>query len=661
VTTWLVLAALAAGEGGSASGADAPAKPVPEMVREILADKKFEFCHDPHYQLTPEEAKMCVFVVQTDAACPAFADVCKPGPGATRVAPPKKVDLDLELPSLGGIPRALLLLVVALAIAFVVYMIVQNIRPGEKKPDLPDEEEDAAPTPEAVPQEVESDVDRLLARARAAAAAGDYARAIMDLHAALLRRLEGAGLVTVHPSRTNGDYVRAVAGAKPGLAAPVRSIVTDVERVQYGDGTASADLFAALLARVQLVTLDKLMVLVLAAAAALGAGSCNPQRPGPEYSPSGRVGVYELLRRAGRQVKERFVPVSRLKKGDTDALVLLPGANLNDADWAAVQSWVGEHGGTLVLAGVPEHSPSWLGTSKPDDRPGPALNVVGTPAYEREHGHLELPLPPSPMLAVGSEYQRLLMRGTATSHVYAAERSYQEGQIVALADDRLFTNGALPFGDNARALIILLSGTTRIDLVGELTGFAAPNPVATVTRSQLLPFLLQLIGLTLVFFLFRGVAFGKLREPPPPRRRSFVEHVEAVGQQYARARAARHVLASYGLWVIERLRERVALPAGSGFIALADAVAVRTGKSPGEVMRLLMEAREVPALAAPASAEDVVVHLAAVRSLGELLVFRSRRETDASDPGGIRPTGPSAGGKGPSQGPSKEGHKGGTS
>ena len=97
-----------------------------------------------------------------------------------------------------------------------------------------------------------------------------------------------------------------------------------------------------------------------------------------------------------------------------------------------------------------------------------------------------------------------------------------------------------------------------------------------------------------------------------------------MGEQYARARAARHVLASYGHWVIERLRERVALPAGSGLIALADAVAVRTGREAGEVMRLLMEAREIPAPAAPGTQEEVNTHLAAVRALGELLVFRSQ-------------------------------------
>jgi hypothetical protein len=543
------------------------------------------------------------------------------------VPPPKKTDV--RLPALGELSREFLLALLALAVAVVVYLVARNIRSGPPQPDLPDEAEEAAPVAQVTtPMEVETDVDRLLNRARAAAAAGDYARAIMDLHGALLRRLEGANLVAVHPSRTNGDYVRAVAGAKPELAAPVRSFVTDVERVQYGDGTATADLFQALLARVQLVTLDKLMMVVLVASLLLGAGACFTDRGDWEYSPSGRAGVRELLKRAGRQVRERLIPVAKLKKGDTDALVVLPGADLGDDDWSALETWVDE-GGTLVLAGLPEKPPGWVGAKQAGDKLGPELNVVGTSDFERAHGAVNLPLPPSPMLELDPEFRPLLMRGKATTHVYAAERAAAEGRIVALADDRLFTNGALPFGDNARALILLLSDTARVDLAGELTGFVSPNPVASVARGQLAPFLAQLTVLAMVFFLFRGVAFGRLREPPPPRRRSFIEHVEAVGEQYARARAARHVLASYGHWVIERLRERVALPAGSGLIALADAVAVRTGKEAGEVMRLLMEARELPAPAAIGTTEEVAVHLAAVRSLGELLVFRSRTQNQS--------------------------------
>jgi hypothetical protein len=621
------LLALLAAEGAPetpAASPPIPAKPVPVLVREVLADERFEYCHNPRYPLTDEEAKLCPLIVTSDQACPKLAEACKRGAGARKIETPKP--REFELPDLGQIPRFVLFGLLGVLLGAVLYFVLRNVRPWQRRPKEPDAAE-AAPVAAVVEviSPVETDVERLLASARAAAAAGDFARAIRDVHAALLRRLEGAGLVAVHPSRTNGDYVRAVARAKPALAAPVRSFVVDVERVQYGHGTATGELFQALLARFGQVSPDKLLVWALFAALSLGGMACGPDRGGWEYSPSGRAGVRQVLERAGRKVKERLVPVAKLKGEDTDAVVLLPGAELAQADWERLEAWVREEGGVLVLAGLPRGRPDWIGGQDADPKAAVRGEVVAAERFLEDHGPVTLLLPPAPALRVGSAYDPLLVRG-ANGPIYAAERAHEEGLIVALADDRLLTNGALTFADNARALVLLFSDLERIDLVGELTGYVAPNPVASVTRGRLAPFAVQLLGACVLFFLFRGVAFGRLREPPPPRRRSFVEHVEALGEQYARARAARHVLGSYGQWVVERLRERVALPAGSGLIALADAVAVRTGKSAGEVMRLLMEAREVPAPAAPGTAEEIAAHLAAVRQLGELLSFGTRAE-----------------------------------
>ena len=372
---WLLVALAAAEAPGPAKVAtDAKATPVPVMVREILADKKFRFCHDPKFPLTTEEAASVPSSVSSDLACPAFANMCKRGLGATKLEAPKKTKF--ELPDLGAFASYLLLGLLVAAIILVIYALVRNIRPWQSKPREPEEAEEApAVATVTVAQEVETDVERLMGRARAAAAAGDYARAIMELHAALLRRLEGAGLVAVHPSRTNGDYVRAVAGAKPDLATPVRSFVIDVERVQYGHGSASAELFQALMARMQTVTLEKLMVLALAGALVLGAAACRDERGGWEHSPSGRVGAMRLLERAGRKVKERLTPLSKLKGDQVDALVLLPGADLTDGDWSVLSDWVSEKGGTLVLAGVPDKRPDWVGGVDSDKR-GEPVDVV---------------------------------------------------------------------------------------------------------------------------------------------------------------------------------------------------------------------------------------------------------------------------------------------
>jgi hypothetical protein len=616
VSTILLLAALAA----SGTPAVTPTAPsVPALVNEVLADKHYEFCHDPHFPLTTDEARLCPLIVTSSSACPAFVEACKAGPNATRVPPPRH--FNLGLPDLGALPRLLLLAVLAVAIGGVLFLVLRNVRAWQRRPAEPEETGEAAAAVEVeTAQLVESDVERLLARARAAAAGGDYARAIMDLHAALLRRLEGAGILTVHPSRTNGDYVRAVASARPSLVTPVRSFVIDVERVLYGSAAATASLFQDLLGRLQQVSVDKLMALALVLALVAGATACSSDRGGWEYSPSGRAGVIALLQRAGRQVHERLAPVVKLKDDELDAMVLLPDAELSPEDWKALEGWVAG-GGHLVLAGMPARPPKWIEIREGAELPG---RIVGSDWFSKEHGALQVSLPASKTLSIEAAHRPVLLRkdGKSTG-LYAAERPHDEGRITYLADDRLFTNGALPLGDNARAVVLLLADTPRIELVGELAGWVSPNPVASVVRGRLAPFLVQLLAVAALFYLLRGVAFGRLREPPAVQRRSFIEHVEAVGEQYARARAARHVLASYGHWVIERLRERLALPAGSGLIALADAVALRTGRSAGEVMRLFMEARESGGTG-PDSAEEAAAHLQAVRALGQLLSWGSK-------------------------------------
>src|SRR5262249_34846439 len=136
--------------------------------------------------------------------------------------------------------------------------------------------------------EVETDVERLLARARAAAARGDYGRAVDDAYAALLRRLDGDGLIRIHISRTNADY-GGDRKVQPERAGPVRAVVRDVERVQFGAPPASAEVFDSVLGRVVPIAQRSLaaVLLVLAIGASLSCSSLRRVRRGPaDDSPS---------------------------------------------------------------------------------------------------------------------------------------------------------------------------------------------------------------------------------------------------------------------------------------------------------------------------------------------------------------------------------------
>ena len=165
--------------------------------------------------------------------------------------------------------------------------------------------------------------------------------------------------------------------------------------------------------------------------------------------------------------------------------------------------------------------------------------------------------------------------------------------MVAVADDLLFRNASLLVADNATVLDVLLrDGGLVNELAGDLTGLVASNPIESVQRGRLGPALLQLGAFLLLFFVCKGARFGRATETQQIRRRELAEHVRALGLHYARARADRFALGTLGAYAVERLRERIGLHVDRSLSGLAEAVATRTGRPVGAVMRLLVEARD---------------------------------------------------------------------
>jgi hypothetical protein len=188
---------------------------------------------------------------------------------------------------------------------------------------------------------------------------------------------------------------------------------------------------------------------------------------------------------------------------------------------------------------------------------------------------------------------------------------------LVLADDYLFRNASLLVADNAALLDDLLrDGGASIELAGDLAGLVSTNPVQSVQRGRLGPAMLQLAAFLLVFFVAKGARFGRPVENQRIERRDFTEHVRALGLHYARARAERHALALVGAYAVDRLRERVGLRVDRSLSGLAEAVAARTKRPVGEVMRLLLEARDAgKGVPADKGARD----LDTVAELGKLL------------------------------------------
>ncbi|HVZ75028.1 MAG TPA: DUF4350 domain-containing protein [Polyangia bacterium] len=662
-----------------------PARDAGPLVSEVYA-RGPSFCKDAEFPLAPEEVAWCDLVPQSakapDPRCPRLVEACAHGARAQLAGRQRVTMKQLELPFLGGIGTfvgyALIALIVVGAVVLVMRLLGQ-LRAAEVG-RAADERDDDGPKPDFAAREaarrVETDVERLLARARAAAAAGDFSRGVADAYAALLRKLEGTGVVRVEPNRTNGDHLRDVARRLPAAEPDMRPIVRAVERAQFGGVAPDEAGFRFVLDGVVRLLAERLSsalpALLVMVGLALGVAGCSSMREAWDDSPSGQAAVLQLLRKYGFEAHERLSPLAKLgaKSGDAaaagdrsrgvDVLVLEPDVEMQKEDWTTLDTWVAD-GGTLVVAGAGRELPDWIpaklaagakvsaplevsaglapwftghGASVP---PGPALEITRAAAPPATSG--DAPQDDRRYQAgdVGDDDDGddddddaptglwpLLERA---GKPYAAEGFHGDGRVVVLADDRLFTNVALLVPDDAALLTDLLRRDgQRVEIADDLTGLVSPNPLASVSRGRLAAPLLQLALVVSLFFAARGAHFGRPRDPVVSRRRAFAEHARALGVQYARGRAARYALWLYGGFALDRLRERLHLAGGKSLSAVAEAVASRAGRPIGDVMRVLVDARdpEAPASTGPGvgSSRSVREDAIAAQKLSDLATLR---------------------------------------
>jgi hypothetical protein len=598
--TVFVLLALAHAAGAATPEGTSPTNPrlehkkVGPVLDRVLADKRFGFCHDPKYPLTAEELEWCAIAPAKDTRCPAFQQACEQGAKAQLVERRRPIEVTLPvLPRVAGIVLwGLLIAVVVLLIVVIVRNMIGE-RPERAEVEVEAGDDGALTAEQIRARIVETDVARLLERAAAAAAAGDYASAMTDTYAALLRKLEGADIVRVEAHRTNGDHVRDVARKTPALRQGVSEVVRTVEEVEFGGAPPTADRYGAVRERVLAVVraqLTALPALLLLAASLLGVGAlagCQAERASWDDSPSGRAAVLAFLKEYGFDARERITSLVKIDH-TVDQLIVTPTTPAHDDDWKALESWVAS-GGTLIAAGV-DRLPPWIGVERAHDKvvrtsAGVSLDELALHRF----GSMHIVIPAGDVLKPSAD-MALAYRGSAP---YVVERSLGDGRVVVLADDHLFTNASLMIADNARFVSELVrAGGVHVELAGELTGLAATTPLSSVKRGRLAPVLIQLLALTILFFLYKGAHFGRPVDPLTTERRAFSEHARSAGLQYAHARASRLALELYGAYAFERLRDRLNVGGGRSLSAMAEAVAARTERPLGEVMRILVEARE---------------------------------------------------------------------
>jgi hypothetical protein len=604
----------------------------------ILRGPAYEFCHDPKYPWTDSEAHWCSVVGASNERCEALPRACQ-GEMTHAVTGGRRnrgwgqgheddKPFTLHMPSVGPIFSVVLWVVLGVGIVFLLRSILlAALRRGN--PSTVGEVRTDAPSVGALSESsvVESDVQRLLDRARRAAAEGRFGDGIADAYAALLRQLEGERLLRIDPWRTNGDYLRDL-GRRPDVRNEVSLVVRGVEGVQFGREAPTAERYELVYRQVSVLLAASASrsargrgALGVAAIAclALGLTSCSGMFGYlvEEDSPSGTSAVVELMRQSGLEPTMRLRSLS--SHIEADQIVLLADARLEAKSWKDLLEWV-DDGGTLIVANQDAWLANWPGLQFAAHASSRTQLTVAAGAPAEILG-ASVVVPGTSELVIPKEVDSWTTLLERDGSVYAARFEHGDGSLIALADGQLFTNASIAMADNAAFLVAMLgSDQKKVDLVGELTGGGSKSPLASVERGKLAPVLLQLGLALMLFFLYKGVAFGTLIDPPSAKRRTFADHARALGLLYAKARASGYARSVYGAYALERLRDSLALRDKKGISALADVVAARSGLPIGQVTMMLVLAQEPRSIDShddKGSAEDLDLIRRLTRLLGQ--------------------------------------------
>ncbi len=566
-------------------------------MQAAMTDGHYGFCTAPARPLSRRALRLCPLASEI-GGCEGMAQACAEAVGEEKSHEPSRWPawLSRVLGYLGLASIVLLVggIVVALVIALV--RLVRRATEDERVADV--QPRSRAPgSAEAPANAIEAgDAEALLRRAAGHAAEGRLELALFAYLDAALRALDARGAVRLARHRTHGEYVRGC--GDPGARPLLREIVRDVDTVQFGGAAATLDVVAHAASRAVAIVHAPIagglavkvatMMAVVLTLGACGGGLIHPGR-----DPAGDDLLLDLLVREGAKARHVTGSLAALPMSGAEGpavIVDTEKTTLDDETKAHLVDWV-EQGGVLVLAGSPDTWPSefWAKSA-----PGTSRDVrVETPCPTEDDAcapprvdHARLASP----AAMSWPHEGALPSSAQleSGELYGAVRPLDKGWVLGLASPELLTNAGLSVHGNASAVVALLESLDKSDfLVSKPENGTSPpsNPFAGLLRIGLGLALLHALAFAALLFLSVGIRHARPLPEPLPRRRAFVEHVEATGALYARTRSAGHALAAYAHFVDERLRAKA--PRGTGPAAF---LAQRSGADPKDTAELYARA-----------------------------------------------------------------------
>lgn len=572
---------------------------IDQTARDAYRDDNLAFCKDPDKPLSLRARELCPLAAQLDG-CEGLAAAC----GVEEEQSKSNWLTDLAL-FLAPAARVLLYVFVAVIVLALLIPIVLNLLERRRRQDV--EPTSATPTvltepesPEIPLAEALSDAELALRRADECQRRGEYEKALGLYLAASLAALDRRGAIRVARHRTNGEYVRSC--SEDAARKPLREIVREVDRVTFGGETPNADSTLRISSAASAIVRTGAALLALLFVGASSAG-CKPPRKGAD--PTGSELPSSVLERNGYDVKALETSLATIPiPTETDELPMV----IVDAEKVPLEEetrlhlvrWM-ESGGTLVVFGVRERD-RWTDALAVETAHANTteLRVEAPPPWDEEDDETDIVVTGARVAresAFSWRHEPASARTLATLDklTYASERAVGKGTFVAIANDDLFTNIGMMPPRNAAALVTILrsdphtaigNARRQVRVARAEDGVSPPsNPFSALVAAGLGKGLWHALAAALLLFVAYGVRLARPRVITPRSRRTFAEHVVAMGSFYGRAKAHPHALAAYGRFVEQRLRDT--LPRGTDPVTY---LATQSGESREHVAALFERA-----------------------------------------------------------------------
>ncbi|RYZ06784.1 MAG: DUF4350 domain-containing protein [Myxococcales bacterium] len=558
-----------------------------KTLKEAYAPGALPFCHDPKYRLRFSDRDLCELSQAELQRCPALEKSCSLPALKRHEAQEAKADSRMTIPGwLGYVAEGLLwLLLIGLVLGVLgaLLRMQRTRRQDDREPEPAEAEESNLPAASAPAPPADTDVQRLLSKARQAAERGELGPAIDAAHAAAMQGLSAAGQIELERDRTNGDYLRDLRKAPP-VYADFRAIVGQVETAQFGGAPPTRAAFDSVLDKVTSM-LRRLAVLSLLALMGCGSGT-GPSSETPDTSPSGLYTFKRLLLDQGAKVHTRIKPLAKLE--DVSAIVVF-SSDLEDEEKDLLLKWV--NGGGVLIS---------VGTSAFDEA-GDVQRRYTDCGRRAKYMNAEGPDVSLKFAVLGGRTLKVDSESPVSHFVlvecggepYIVNAFPGAGAIHYVPEPELLSNASLSVADNARlvAEVVQVGEGETVELVGPWTGSGSQSPIQSLQAAGMMPFMLQLLALGLLLALRQGTSFGARRDDARLERRAFADHVRALASTYHRASAGHLVSGQYTLLLMEQLRDRLFPGQSPTLLQLASGVARRTGRAEGQVVQLLVEAK----------------------------------------------------------------------